>query len=434
MKIVGLITEYNPFHNGHLYHIEKAKEVTGADYVVVVMSGDFVQRGTPAMIQKHARAKMALLCGADLVLELPVHYATASAEKFAYGGVSILNGLGVVDSICFGSECGDTDVLMDIARILVTEPEWYLAALKEHLKNGMSYPAARAAALPEYASILSEPNNILGIEYCKALLRLDSKITPVAIRRQGAGYHDTDLAETDTTIDSISSKTIASASAIRDKLKDCNSRTNNFGAKSNVADDMASVYDIFPEINAIRNHVPSIVLPILEKELQKNGFVSEDDLSQILLYKLLVLKSPEELSCYMDMSEELANRIYKQRYQFQSFSQYADLLKTKEVTRTRINRALLHFILEIKNHTPDAVYRRILGFRKGSAQFLSEIKKRSCLPLISKTSTATSILTDETAAVFAKSIEASNLYEMILSQKNCRMPIHEYQKQVVILP
>lgn len=425
MKVVGLITEYNPFHNGHLYHIEQAKEVTGADYVIVVMSGDFVQRGTPAMIQKHARAKMALLCGADLVLELPVHYATASAESFAYGGVSILNGLGVVDSICFGSECGDTDVLMNIARILTTEPEWYSANLKEHLKNGMSYPAARAAALPKYASILSEPNNILGIEYCKALLKLDSKIIPVAIKRQGAGYHDTNM-----DIDGVSGKIFASASAIREKLK----VFNNFATEADSYAAMASVSDYFPEISTIQNHVPSIVLPILEKELQEHGFVSEDDFSQILLYKLLMLKSPEELSGYMDMSEELANRIYKQRYQFKTFSQFADLLKTKEVTRTRINRALLHFLLELKDDMPDALYGRILGFRKASSQLLSEIKKNSTLPLISKTSMADSLLTEDASTVFTKSIETSNIYEMILSQRNCKFLIHEYQKRVIILP
>lgn len=434
MKVVGLITEYNPFHNGHLYHINKAKEVTDADYVVVVMSGDFVQRGTPAMIQKHARAKMALLCGADLVLELPVNYATASAEKFAYGGVSILNGLGVVDSICFGSECGDTDVLMDIARILVSEPEWYLTALKEHLKYGMSYPAARAAALPQYASILSEPNNILGIEYCKALIKLDSRINPVTIKRQGAGYHDTDI-----NTGSVSNQTFASASAIRVRLKKNDLfHPSKPGAlefdKSSLVDSYCNKCSIHPsDITTITNHIPSLVLPILEKELLENGFISEDDFSQILLYKLLMLKSPAELSGYMDMSDELANRIYKQRYQFKSFSQYADLLKTKEVTRTRINRALLHFILELKDDMPDAAYGRILGFRKSSSQLLSKIKEYGMISLISKTSTADSSLSEKESALLVKSVDASNIYEMIVSQKNCKPLFHEYQKQVIIL-
>lgn len=484
MKVVGLIAEYNPFHNGHSYHIEMAKKLTGADYVVVVMSGDFVQRGTPAMIQKHARAKMALLGGADLVLELPVSYATATAEVFAYGGVKILDSFGVVDHICFGSECGNADLLMEIARILADEPEWYSATLKEHLKNGMSYPAARAAALPDYQEILSEPNNILGIEYCKALLKLNSNITPVTITRQGAGYHDA-LSDSDnnftkknsclhnplsadglipqnklvaTNVYSSTNKYApaseyasanrytsasgyASASGIREYFKKHLERYGSFSfsEKDRIAAQDYNHPHTTSHANILNNdliatNVPALVLPVLEKELQENGFTSEDDFSQILLYKLLMLHGPEDLLNYAAMSEELANRVFKQRHQFQSFSQFADLLKTKEITRTRINRALLHFILELDKDLPDAVYGRILGFRKSSASLLSEIKKIGCIPLISKTSAADTLLKAEQFAVFSKSLEAANLYEMILAQRNNRSITHEHQKQVIILP
>ena len=170
MKIVGLITEYNPFHNGHLYHIKEALRVTGADAAIVVMSGDYVQRGMPAIMPKRLRAEMALKCGAAAVFELPVCYATGSAEYFATGAVSLLNSLGIIDCLCFGSECNDLSALSRIADILLDEPLKYRHLLKTHLKNGQSYPAARMHAVSEYldapscASVLNDPNNILGIE------------------------------------------------------------------------------------------------------------------------------------------------------------------------------------------------------------------------------------------------------------------------------
>ena len=214
MKTAGIIAEYNPFHRGHEYQIQYTKEKLGADYVIVTMSGDYVQRGTPALISKHLRAEMALRCGADLVLEMPVSVSTASAEAFAMGGVSLLDSLGVVDMLCFGSESGEISTLQKLAEILVKEPDEYKHLLKSFLSQGLSFPTARSQALTEYlkavcrltkantvedsatfssnaARILNTPNNILGIEYCKALLRLNSKIQPVTIRREGMGYHDT---------------------------------------------------------------------------------------------------------------------------------------------------------------------------------------------------------------------------------------------------
>ena len=192
MKVVGIIAEYNPFHRGHEYQIRYVRETLGADYVIVAMSGDFVQRGAPALMEKYLRAEMALLGGADLVLELPIQVSTASAESFAAGGVSLLDGLGCVDELCFGSECGDTEILMETARILVAEPPVYRDFLQKNLRDGMSFPLARSRALTSYVaksaisdvssgdghfifpeqmdSILSSPNNILGIEYCKESL------------------------------------------------------------------------------------------------------------------------------------------------------------------------------------------------------------------------------------------------------------------------
>ena len=218
MKTAGIIAEYNPFHKGHEYQIRYTKEKLKADYVIVAMSGDYVQRGTPALISKHVRAEMALRCGADLVFEMPVSISTASAEAFAMGGVSLLDSLGVVDMLCFGSESGEISALRELAEILVEEPKEYKKLLKSFLSEGLTFPAARSQALTEYfknprnfngddfdgvltpllnevTQILNTPNNILGIEYCKALLRLNSQSRPVTIRREGMGYHETTVPE-----------------------------------------------------------------------------------------------------------------------------------------------------------------------------------------------------------------------------------------------
>ena len=199
MKIVGLITEYNPFHNGHLYHIKKAKEITGADYAIVVMSGNYVQRGAPAIMPKHLRAEVALEAGADIIFELPVCYACSSAEYFAAGAVSLFEQLNCVDSLCFGSECGNYELLERLARIIADEPEEYRTVLTASLKKGKSFPRARQEALIEYLGdeslniVLEQPNNILGIEYIKALYQKHSPIHTYTIKRMVSGYHDTHL-------------------------------------------------------------------------------------------------------------------------------------------------------------------------------------------------------------------------------------------------
>ena len=201
MTITAVIAEYNPFHNGHAYQLAKARELTGADYLVVIMSGDFVQRGAPAILDQHDRAELALLGGADLILQLPCHFALGSAQHFARGAVSLLTALGCVDFLCFGSEYGDTAPFLELADVLLHEPEEYRELLSGLLRNGLSFPTARAQALSAYFSdsasfsslskeeldtFLKEPNNILGIEYVQALLLSQSRIRPVTIRREAA--------------------------------------------------------------------------------------------------------------------------------------------------------------------------------------------------------------------------------------------------------
>ena len=435
MKVTGIIAEYNPFHRGHKYQIDYCKKELGADYVIVAMSGDYVQRGTPALLSKHVRAEMALRCGADLVLEMPVSVSTASAEAFAMGGVSMLDGLHIVDSLCFGSEYGEVSALMELAEILVEEPEEYRQLLKEFLSNGLSFPSARCQALTEYfknphnftgddfdgvltpllnqiVQILNSPNNILGIEYCKALLRLKSNIKPVTLKRQGMGYHET-LAETDGSdrFSCTDGNTFASASAIRELLK----------------------ATLTPEtISRIASQVPDEISLLLASSLQRNGFLTEDALDPLLSY--CILKENADSFCsYLDVSRDLAERIMNRSHELNGFLQAASFLKTKELTQSRIQRALLHIILGIREVPATVPYARVLGFRRESSTLLKEIKDSSSIPLITKLADANSLLDESGRSLLYETVFSSNLYEKLLCRKNGRNFVHEYQKQLVIL-
>ena len=411
MKTVGLITEYNPFHNGHAYHIEKAKMVTGADRVIVVMSGDFVQRGAPAVMPKHLRAESALLSGASLIIELPVCFATGSAEYFAQGSISQLNRLGCIDSICFGSECGDLHLLKEIAQILADEPIEYQTALKQALKEGASFPAARQEALniysDKYSEILASPNNILGIEYLKALAKIHSKMEPFTIKRIGAGYHDMDI-----------NGQFSSATAIRSdiyQLTDVNSSSESL------------------PLTHIQTQVPSSCHELMKKNYQTRYPVKADDFSLLLKAKLLS-ETAGSLSHYLDMSPELANRILRLRNDYLSFEQFCDLLKTKELTRSRISRSFIHVLLGITNDWLTAMkapapYARILGFRRDHADLLGILKRTSDIPLI--TSPARAVLTDKAYQMLELDIYASDLYESVITDLY-GTPFHnELTKQII---
>ena len=427
MKVTGIIAEYNPFHRGHRYQIDYCREKLKSDYVIIAMSGDFVQRGAPALLPKHLRAEMALRCGADLVLELPVSVSTASAEGFAMGGVSMLDALHVVDTLCFGSEAGEISAMHDLAEVLTEEPDTYRSLLRNCLAQGMSFPAARNLALEEYfreprnfdgddfdgvltplfnqiTQILKFPNNILGIEYCKALLRLDSSIRPVTLKRQGMRYHDTVLNEQFTS----APEHFASASAIRNALKSDS------------------------KINGVLKKVPNEAASILETAVNKNEFLLEDDFSLLLQYCLLN-ETPESLISYADMSKDLAARICNQINHFENFTQFTELLKTKELTYTRIQRALLHTILKIREQPKGIPYARVLGFRKSSSPLLKEIKQHTTIPVITKAADASGILSADGQKIWNDNLRASNIYESILAQKTGRPFVHEYQKQLVLL-
>ncbi|WP_099467925.1 nucleotidyltransferase [Konateibacter massiliensis] len=414
MKIVGLITEYNPFHNGHLHHIKLAKNLTSADYVIVVMSGNFLQRGAPAIIDKYKRTEMALQCGADLVLELPCAFATGSAEFFAMGAVSLFHKLGCVDSVCFGSECGNIAALEEIADILTTEPERFQELLKGYLKEGASFPAARQKALLDFISrtgsdydtfekILSEPNNILAIEYIKAIKKLDSSIKPVTIKRVVSGYHDTRINDV-----------ICSASAIRAALQE--SGLTNF-----------------------KEQVPSAVYDILTKEYKKTFPIYMNDFSSVLKYRL-ILSHQKPLAKYWDVSEALANSIANKLPDYRNAEDFMELLKNKQYTLTRINRSLTHILLHIEGDMVTryieegyALYARILGFKRNSAPLLTELGNNAQIPLISKLADYKKLLSPLGIHMLEQDIFAADLYNTIVTDKfDCRIP-NEFKQQIIIV-
>ncbi len=412
MKTVGVIAEYNPFHNGHKYQIEQAKKMSGANYCVVVMSGDFVQRGTPAIMDKFLRAKAALMGGADLVIELPVHYAAASAEYFAGGAVAILDKLGSVDSLCFGSECGDMEILSAISDVLVSESEEFKAALKQALKKGDSYPKARScaisAAAPHLAShmeILNHPNNILGLEYLKALKKRNSNIAPYTIARLGSGYHATDL-----------NSSYSSALAIRESI----TQTHDIQSiKSKLQD---SSYVLI--VQAFLNTFP--VLP--------------EDISPLLHYKLL-LERDAGFEKYFDIDSNFSDKLRKYIPDMDVHADICNTLKSKNMTYTRVARNLLHILLNIYQSDMDAYrsedfvyYARILGFKKSASPLLSEIKSASSIPLISKLADAEAYIESPNGLNMLKSdIQASHLYSLIVQHKFNYNFQNEYIRQIIII-
>lgn len=414
MKTAGIIAEYNPLHHGHRYQIEEVRARTGADYVIVAMSGDFVQRGEPAIYDKYIRTHMALSAGANLVLELPSVFATSSAEDFAACGVALLDRIGVVDLLCFGSECGEVASLEAIARLLIQEPEGYTDRLKERLRSGDPFPLAREYAvreslhLPE--SLLSSPNNILGIEYMKALLRRGSRIQPYTIQRCGKGYHDPDLDAECAARDAAApaDPDFASASAIRKAMYE--------GTPGKAMAHMP----ITPDANAC---------PLFP-----------DDVSSLLNYRLLELShTGQNLAAFADVSPDLADRLQHQLLQFASYRERIQLLKTRQYTYTRISRALLHILLGItdaqvqKGRDSDYVsYARILGFNQAAAPLLTQLKEKSTIPLITKTADAATILSGDALAMFQQDLYCSHLYQAILQEKSGILFPNEYTRSLVI--
>lgn len=453
MKIAAVIAEYNPFHNGHAYQLQRIKDHYGYDFVIVVMSGNFTQRGEPAIADKYTRTQMALLSGADLVIELPAYYACASAEYFATGAVSLIHGLGCVDALFFGSESEDTDssspnppaLLLHAANILLEEPDSYRSALSDTLKRGKSYAAARMDALmaalqedglsescaaraasqnscaaqtfsqelnPAPAiqptshlfAILSLPNNTLGMEYCKAILRMNSPLKPFAIKRIGSGYHDVAPADT-----------YASAEAIRTLL---------------------SANDAF---SALVPHTTAQVLAGLSRD---NLLLTQNDFSEMLHYQLLLHES--ELERYADCTPELANRIRSLLPSLltETTTDMIETIKTKSYTYTRINRVLTHLLLDMTSDTFSALtdksapafltHARILGFRKEACgSLLSAVKESARIPLITKP--ADYHPTGIEASLYQSDLLASHIYQSVAAKKSAQAFRHELTRSPLIV-
>ena len=379
MKVTGIIAEYNPFHQGHAYHLSRARELTGADRVLVVMGGNFMQRGEPAIIDKYTRTEMALRNGADLVLELPAASATGSAEYFAEGAVELLDASGVVNELCFGSELGELEPLEKAAELLLEEPEDYQELLRAELKKGKTFPEARETALSAFLpkqSLLASPNNILAIEYIKALKRRKSSIRPLTIQRLGS-YHGENgqPAGAPHTVSGNLPESFASASTIRCQLHTLE--------KQIVTSCEQPAFGSL--MTALAKELPPSSFGLLKDVLLADRLVQAEDFSLPLHYRLMQAKEPLEFSGYLDVSEELSRRIYSLRQEFTGWNAFLDLVRTRQYTRSRVSRALLHILLDIRQEEVlPPTHLRVLGFRREASDLLSEIKKKSRLPLITK--------------------------------------------------
>lgn len=409
MKILGIVAEYNPFHRGHKLHIEESKAISGADFVIVVMSGSFVQRGEPAIVDKWIRTKMALLNGADLVLELPVLYAVSSAEYFAHAAVKLLHDTGIVDCISFGAEAGQIEPLRRIAELLTTETAVFSKLVKNHLALGKGYAAARAAALteilPEYASVLSSPNNILGIEYIKALNRLQSSIVPLTIQRKGGGYHDDSL-ETN----------LASASAIRKGILE------------------KGISSILPQL-------PENTHSFFNAVFQQGGApLTLDDFSEVLSYQLRRMPL-SQLAEVLEVTEGLENRIKRCMNTCFSITQLSQCVKTKRYTLSKIQRILIHALLDIKtdhlldyNQNGYSPYMRVLGFRKSRQNVLKMLSENARIPLLTNLKYAPSLLDQKGLALLQMETRATDIYFGQAPSLSCRMANQDYTRPMVIIP
>ena len=400
MKAVGLVTEYNPFHNGHLYHLNKAMELTGADISVAVMSGDFVQRGEPAVLDKYTRTSMALNSGVNLVVELPVNYAVSSAESFAAGALKVLDYI-KADSIAFGSESGNIERLSKLAHILCDNEDTLYKEISKYTANGISYAAARQKTVEKLtdkdtAAMLTSSNNILAVEYLKAIIKNNYAIKPYTVQRQGDSYNDTDIRSE-----------YASATALRENLKADN----------------------------ISEYIPVKAGLILSSN---TNYIYPDDITEVLFTRLLDILFAsnydknvfiENVMQYQDVNKEIAGRLYKsamdmitrtvpQRSESKdngvfSFGSLCEHIKTKEVPLSRIKRALVRITLGLdKKHMEkysNEPYIRVLGFDKKGQEYLSYIRKTVEVPLITKTADYKEMLLDD--------IHAANIYNMIVAGK-----------------
>lgn len=378
MNVVGIIAEYNPFHKGHAYQIQKAKEQCGAEFAVVVMNGDFVQRAEPAIFDKYTRTKEALLGGADLIFELPVRFGLSSAGDFAMGGVLALNALPFVTHLCFGTETGDLTPLLQAATFLCDEPDSYRTRVKHFVKQGILYPKARSLALAAESGLPTEtwdsPNNILGLEYCVALQKLHSKIKPFTIRREGQGYHDNDTPAL---------SDFPSATFLRKKIRKAGEKEN----------------------------------------------LSLSDFSSLIGYSLLTAK---DLCRIKDITPDLSDRIQNELPKYREINEFVKTIKNPSLTTGRIKRSFFQCLFDIEKEEPVMPYLRVLGMKKEASSLLSQKENASC-QILTKLAFDVPKMDDTAKKLFAKDLLASDLYRQVFCHKYNQTLPNEYQHSPIVL-
>ena len=415
MTVCGVIAEFNPFHNGHAYLLEQARLLTHADYLIVVMSGDYVQRGEPACIDKYCRAKAAITAGADAVFELPVTLATGSAEYFARGAVAALDALGVIDYLCFGSESGDLEQLRDLS-------EKDFRARRSLIQNASSSEPAGAEL----------PNNILAVEYLRALSYFHSPIKPVTVKRQGAGYHDT-LAQ-----DGI----YCSAAALRPLLRSISDQAIRSSEETSECSNTIWDENISRSWHMLSRFVPECTLPLIREYFNDRRCLELSSVSDLLFYHFM-MHPAENLTDYFDVYDDLADKIQNALFQKRSADllEFRNSLKTKDIAMTHISRALLHILLSIKKSDVDTIkqygccpYLRLLGFCREASPLMNTIKISSKRPVITKLADAKNKLPQEQLALLEKDIAASNLYQQLsLVNKKTAVFLGEYRQPIMVV-
>jgi predicted nucleotidyltransferase len=383
MHVTGVVVEYNPMHNGHLYHVERSRQATDADSVVAVMSGHFLQRGEPAIVNKWARARMALMQGVDLVLELPTAYSTQSAAWFAFGSVAVLTSLGIVDSLCFGSESGNISALERLSSIIADEPPLLQSLIHEELQKGQSYPRAASLALTRYAeqdetldaALAAQPNNMLGLEYLAALQKLGSPIRPATIQRIAAGYSE----------ENITHPSIASATAIR---------------KATLESGVDKAEPLLPPYS----------YQVLQEEFAAGRGPMRWESYQQALFVLLQRATPDELSRYVGVDEGLEMRLLEAARTANSVTELIAAVKTKRYTWTKIQRALTSILLGLTREHQAAMqlaqgpdYLRVLGFTERGRALLKRAASASAAPILTN-------LPREKSTMLELDIRASRVY------------------------
>lgn len=391
MKVVGIIAEYNPIHNGHLYHLKKSKEITNSDYTVVIMSGNFTQNGNIAIYDKFTRAKLAIKYGADLVIELPTIYANSSAQYFAFGAVNILNSLNIIDSICFGSECENIDLLQDVSKIIIEKDEEIWQYLSNNLKNGISFAKAREKSLSKYLSneqveILKGSNNILGLEYINNLKLLNSNIKPFAIKRESSDFNEIIL----------------------------NNNTNNFTSATSIRSTIKNKKE-----DMLKKYVPSDTYTVIKNI--KPTF--NDDIYDLIKYKI-ISSTPEKLKEIFEVTEGLENKVLKEINNSNSYDEFIHNIKSKRYPLSKIKRMLINILLDItKEDFEYAInnkigYAHILACSENGKVLLSEISKKSNLDLITSLNKNTiEHLSEDTKKYLNYDILASNIFSVITNDK-----------------